>query len=106
MIGMMVDQKDEAPQNVVTSLVWHMRPTVDAVIAQTENGPEGVDLGKFSFMKVLGSELVDPNTDVVGGVPGDLLTAVSTKEDAIMSGSFVTPIDESAPASSITVSKN
>jgi len=55
---------------------------------------------------VLGSELVDPNTDVVGGVPGDVLTAVSTKEDAIMSGSFVTPIDESAPASSITVSKN
>ena len=40
-IGMMVDQKEEAPENVVTSLVWHMRPTVEAVVAQAKNGPEG-----------------------------------------------------------------
>ena len=33
-IGMMVDQQDEAPRNVVTSLVWNVRPTVDAVVEQ------------------------------------------------------------------------
>jgi basic membrane protein A and related proteins len=104
-IGMMVDQKAEAPENVLTSLVWNMRPTVDAVVAQAKNGPEAVDLGKYSFMKVNGSELVAPNTDVVGGVPEDVLTAVQAKQDAIMSGEFVTPVDESAPARSITVSE-
>ena len=39
-VGMMVDQQDEAPQNVATSLIWHMRPTVDAVIEQAKNGPQ------------------------------------------------------------------
>ena len=29
-IGMMVDQQDLAPQNVVTSLVWNMQPTIEA----------------------------------------------------------------------------
>ena len=33
-IGMMVDQKEEAPKNVVTSLLWNVRPTVDAVTEQ------------------------------------------------------------------------
>jgi basic membrane protein A len=101
--GMMVDQKSEAPSNVVSSLVWNMRPTVDAVVAQVKNGPEGVDLGSFSFMKVHGSELVAVNTEITGGVPQDLLAKVTAKQSAIMDGSFVTPVDESKPASSITV---
>ena len=40
-IGMMVDQKEEAPEHVVTSLIWNVRPTVDAVIAQIEERPRG-----------------------------------------------------------------
>ena len=104
-IGMMVDQKDEAPGHVVTSLIWHMRPTVDAVVAQAENGPEATDLGEYSFMKVDGSELAPINTDIVGGVPDELVSQVEEKQAAIMDGSFETPVDESAPASSIDVSK-
>jgi len=102
-IGMMVDQVDEAPGHVVTSLIWHMRPTVDAVVAQAKDGPEGVDLGEYSFMKVGGSELAPLNTDVVGGIPDDLVNQVEEMKAAIMDGSSVTPIDESAPASSIDV---
>ena len=30
--GMMVDQKDQAPEHVVSSLVWDMRPTIEAVV--------------------------------------------------------------------------
>jgi len=104
-IGMMVDQEAEDPAHVVTSLVWHVRPTADAVIAQTQSGPEGVDLGEFSFMKVNGSELVPINTDITGGVPADLVTKVEETQAAIMDGSFVTPVDESAPGGSIDVSK-
>ena len=81
-IGMMVDQEEEAPEHVVTS-IWNVRPTVDAVIAQIENGPEAVDLGKYSFMKAGGSSIADINVDVVGGVPEDLVAKVEEKEAAI-----------------------
>ena len=104
-IGMMVDQLAEAPGHVATSLIWHMRPTVDAVIAQTEDGPAAVDLGEYSFMKVGGSELAPLNMDVVGGIPEELAKTIEDQEAAIMDGSFVTPIDESAPAGSIAVSE-
>jgi basic membrane lipoprotein Med (substrate-binding protein (PBP1-ABC) superfamily) len=104
-IGMMVDQQAEAPDHVVTSLVWHVRPTADAVVAQAQKGPQGVDLGKYSFMKVNGSELVAINAGIPGGVPEALVAQVKEKQAAIMDGSFVTPVDESAPANSIDVSK-
>jgi basic membrane lipoprotein Med (substrate-binding protein (PBP1-ABC) superfamily) len=104
-IGMMVDQHDEAPKNVVTSLIWHMRPTVDAVTEQAKSGPMAADLGEYSFMKVGGSELAPINTDVVGGVPSELVDKVEAKKKEIMDGSFTTPVDESAPAGSIDVSK-
>ena len=103
--GMMVDQRSDAPQHVVTSLLWNMRPTVDAVIKQAKTHPEAVDLGKYSFMKAGGSELAPLNHDVVGGLPAPLVTKVETKEKALMSGSTTTPVDESAPAGSIDVSK-
>ena len=102
-VGMMVDQQEEAPQHVVTSLIWHMRPTVDAVVEQAESEPQAVDLGEYSFMKVGGSELAPVNTDIVGGVPEELVAQVEEKQAAIMDGSFVTPVDESAPRSSIEV---
>ncbi|HEU4515198.1 MAG TPA: BMP family protein [Nocardioidaceae bacterium] len=104
-IGMMVDQKEEAPNHVVTSLIWHMRPTVDAVVEQATGEPQAVDLGKYSFMKEGGSELAPINTDIVGGVPDELVQQVEEKEQAILDGSFTTPVDESAPAGSIDVSK-
>ena len=104
-IGMMVDQQDEAPENVVTSLVWNVRPTVDAIIAQIADGPEAVDLGEYSFLKAGGSSIAPINTDVVGGVPAELVDLVSAKQEEIMSGSFTTPVDESSPKGSIDVSQ-
>ena len=105
-IGMMVDQMDEAPGHVATSLIWNMRPTVDAVIAQAKNGPEALDLGKYSFMQEGGSELAPLNTGIVGGIPDDLAKRVEAKKQAILDGSFKTPVDESAPSGSIDVSKS
>ncbi len=104
-IGMMVDQQDEAPENVVTSLVWNVRPTVDAIVKQISGGPEAVDLGEFSFLKEGGSSMAPINTDVVGGVPADLVEMVTAKEQEIMSGAFVTPVDETSPKGSIDVSQ-
>jgi basic membrane protein A and related proteins len=104
-IGMMVDQHAEAPRNVVTSLVWHMLPTVEAVVAQAKGSPKAEDLGKYSFMKANGSELAEINTNIVGDMPKELVQKVEDKKAAMMDGSFTTPVDESAPAGSIDVAK-
>jgi basic membrane lipoprotein Med (substrate-binding protein (PBP1-ABC) superfamily) len=104
-VGMMVDQKEDAPGHVVTSLIWNMRPTVDQIIEQAIDGPEAVDLGEYSFMNVGGSELAEINTDVVGGVPADLVEQVETRQQEIMDGDFVTPVDEEPPAGSIDASQ-
>jgi basic membrane lipoprotein Med (substrate-binding protein (PBP1-ABC) superfamily) len=101
-IGMMVDQSDEAPDSVVTSLLWDMRPTIDAVVKQIKDGPKAADLGQYSFMKNGGSDIADINTGVSGGVPQDLVAQVDAKKQAIMSGDFEVKVDESAPKGSIT----
>jgi basic membrane lipoprotein Med (substrate-binding protein (PBP1-ABC) superfamily) len=103
-IGMMVDQQSEAPKNVMTSLVWNMRPTVDEVIKEFKAGSlHSQNLGQFSFMKNGGSSLAPINSDVPGGIPQDLIDKVTAKQKDIMEGAFETPIDESAPAGSTTV---
>lgn len=104
-VGMMVDQKSEAPEFVATSLIWHTRPTIDAVIEQALNGPHGIDLGKFSFMKEMGSELAPLNLDIFGGIPDDLVEKIEAKKKEILDGTVTTKVDESAPAGSIDASK-
>jgi basic membrane protein A and related proteins len=101
-IGMMVDQKEDAPQHVVTSLLWDVRPTVDAVVKQIEDGAQAVDLGEYSFMKNGGSSIAEINTNIVGGAPDDLVERVEAKKEEIESGSFTVPVDESAPKGSVT----
>ncbi len=103
-IGMMVDQKDEAPQNVMTSLVWNMRPTVDEVIKEFNAGNlHSQNLGQYSFMKNGGSSLAPINTDVPVEISDELIAQIDAKKQEIMDGTFETPIDESAPAGSTSV---
>ena len=104
-VGMMVDQKEEAPKNVVIALLWNVRPTVDAVTEQATWKPASEDLGTYSFMKEGGSDIALINTDIVGGVPDDLVKQVEDKKQQILDGSFTTPVDESAPKGSIDVSQ-
>ena len=103
-IGMMVDQRSEAPKNVMTSLVWNMRPTVEEIIKEYKAGTlHSQDLGQFSFMKNGGSSLAPINTDIPGGIPQELIDKVTAQQKQIMDGSFTTPVDEKAPAGSTTV---
>lgn len=102
-IGMMIDQHDEAPNHVMTSLVWNMRPTVDEAVRLFHEGTiHDTNLGSFSFLKEGGSWLAPINSDIPGGIPEDLIEKVEAKEKAIMDGSFVTPVNEDAPAGSTT----
>ena len=105
-IGMMVDQQELAPDNVVTSLVWNMQPTVEALVEQVSDGSyEAQNLAQYSFMVNGGSSIAPINTDIVVDVPDDLVTLVSEREAEILSGDFETPIDEEAPEGSIDVTQ-
>lgn len=103
-IGMMVDQKSQAPKNVMTSLVWNMRPTVEEVLKEFKAGTlHSQNLGQYSYMKNGGSSLAPINTDIPGGIPQALIDKVMAKQKDIMDGTFTTPIDEKPPAGSTTV---
>ena len=103
-IGMMVDQKDEAPEHVVTSLVWNMRPTVDAVVEDVVDGSyEAQNLAEYSFMVNGGSDITEINTDTAFEIPAELIERVEAKKEEILGGEFETPINEGAPAGSTTV---
>lgn len=104
-IGMMVDQKSAAPKNVLTSLVWNMKPTIDHIVSEynSTGTVKAQDLAQFSFMKNGGSSLAPINTEVPGGVPDTVSAAVDAKQKAIMDGSFTTPVNEEAPTGSTTV---
>jgi basic membrane protein A len=102
--GMMVDQKNQAPGHVVTSLLWNMRPTVDAVVQAVADGSyEAQNLAEFSFMANGGSDIAEINTETAFEIPAGLIEQVEAKKAEILDGVFETPVDEEAPAGSTTV---
>lgn len=105
-IGMMVDQQELAPDNVVTSLVWDMQPTVEHLVEAVSAGEyEAENLAQFSFMANGGSSIAPINTDLVVEVPADLVTLVEDRQAEILDGTFETPIDEESPEGSIDVTE-
>jgi len=102
--GMMVDQQQQAPGHVVSSLLWNMKPTVEAIVADVEAGDFAAsNLAEYSFMANGGSSLAPINTATDFEIPADLLAAVEARQSEILDGSFETPINEDAPAGSTTV---
>ncbi len=103
-VGMMVDQQAEAPDYVVTSLLWNMRPTVEQVVSEIVGGTfKASNLGTYSYMVNGGSSIAPINTKTAFTIPSELLTKVQARQDEIKSGAFATPINENAPAGSTTV---
>lgn len=104
-IGAMADQKSQAPDSVMTSLLWDMGPTVKAVVeAVADKSFAASNLKEHSFMKGGGSALAEVNTAVKGGIDAALIAKVMAKEKEILSGAFTTPVDEKTPAGSVGAS--
>lgn len=102
-IGNMSDQSAEAPDNVITSVVWDMAPTVDYVLKEVAGGTyTAQDLGQFSSYGKGGAKLATINTAVGGGIPQALLDQVQAKEADIASGVFRVDVNEGTPDGSVT----
>jgi basic membrane lipoprotein Med (substrate-binding protein (PBP1-ABC) superfamily) len=99
--GNMSDQRELAPEYVVSGPVWSMEPTVDYIISQVKGGTyTAQDLKDFSMVAKGGAWLAPINTDVTGGIPTELVDMVTAKEAEIKSGLFRVDIDEAQPPAS------
>jgi basic membrane protein A and related proteins len=100
--GNMSDQKDLAPQNVLTGPVWNMEPTTKFVIDQVTKGSyTAQDLKDFSMMGKNGASLAPLNADVQGGIPKEVSDLVAKREQEIRDGLFRVNIAEEQPAGSV-----
>lgn len=101
-VGNMADQQELGPQNVVTSVMWNMTPTVEYVVDQVLAGAyTSQDLKDFTMMAKGGADLAPINPAL--NVPADLASAVEAKKADILSGLFRVDINESQPAGSTVV---
>jgi len=90
----MSDQSSQAPETVVTSVIWDMAPTVDYVLKQIAAGAYAAqDLGYFSSYAKGGAKLAP----IMAGVPQDLLDKVTAVEESIKSGAFRVDVNEGTP---------
>ncbi|HSH21260.1 MAG TPA: BMP family protein [Candidatus Caenarcaniphilales bacterium] len=100
--GNMADQKDLAPEHVVSSVVWNMGPTAAYVIDQVLAGSyTAQDLKDFSMFAKGGASLAEINTGVKAGVPDDLVAQVNEAEEQIRSGLLRVDINEATPPGSV-----
>ena len=98
-ISNMSDQSSLAPDTVITGPVWDMSPTINAAIRQVQNDAyTAADFGTFSLMAKGGARLA-PLHDWETKLPADVLALVKEKEQAILSGDFRVPVNESTPVS-------
>mgnify|MGYP000368442003 CR=1 FL=1 len=100
--GNMSDQRELAPESVLTSPVWNMAPTVKFVLDQVLAGSyTAQDLKDFSMMGKGGASLAPLNMDVKGGIPQDVADLVEKREQEILDGLFRVNIAEEQPAGSV-----
>jgi basic membrane lipoprotein Med (substrate-binding protein (PBP1-ABC) superfamily) len=100
--GNMSDQKDLAPDTVITGPVWNMGPTVKFVIDQVLAGSyTSQDLKDFSMIGKGGASLAPLNTGVKGGIPPAVQTQVEKRLQEIVDGIYRVNIDEAQPAGSV-----
>jgi basic membrane lipoprotein Med (substrate-binding protein (PBP1-ABC) superfamily) len=98
-----MDQKSVAPQSVVTSNVWNMRPTVKYILNQVKAGSyTSQDLKDFSMVAKGGASLAEINTDVTGGIPAEVVAKAEAAMAAIKAGTLRVDINEAVPAGSVT----
>jgi basic membrane lipoprotein Med (substrate-binding protein (PBP1-ABC) superfamily) len=96
-IGNMSDQNELAPDHVLTSVTWNMRPTVDYLINQVEAGAfTAQDLKDFSMMAKGGASLA-PYHGTENSIPQDLRDMVGERLQQIEDGLFRVDIDEAQP---------
>jgi len=97
--GNLVDQNSVAPDTVVTGPVWDLWPTVNHVLTAIKEGDfQAIDYREWSMMAKGGAYLA-PYHGFDQKLPAEVKDMVSQRQDEILTGRFVVPVDESTPQS-------
>jgi len=95
-IGNVIDTSADYPGTILASALWHMEPTIDKAIANVAAGTfEAADYGQYSFMAYGGGSMVLDKSLV----PGDVVSAVTAKEEEILGGLFRVNVNDARPQS-------
>ena len=99
-IGNVINTQAQYPETVVASALWNMEPTIDAALKAVKAGQfKAEDYGKYSMMKVKGSEL-SPLGSFEGKVPKAVMDKVAARSKEILDGRFTVKVDDSQPKGS------
>ena len=86
--GNMSDQKELAPESVVSGPVWNMNPTVEYIVSQVKAGAyTAQDLKDFSMVAKGGASPGAHQHGVTGGIPQELIDQVTAKERKLRAAS-------------------
>jgi len=97
--GNMSDQHSLAPEVVITSVCWNMKPTIKYCVESVSNGQwKAQDLREYSMMAKGGAYLA-PFHEFEKKLPKEVIAEVKSLEAKIKSGEFIVPIVETRPLS-------
>jgi len=98
-IGNVIDTQADYPETVVASAIWNFEPTLNMAISQVKDGTfSAADYGMYSTMKEGGATLAPLGT-FEGKVPQEAMDMVEARKAEIMSGDYVTEINDEEPKS-------
>lgn len=98
-IGNLTDTQPQFPQTVVTCCLWHMEPTINAVVAQLKKDAFlATDYSESMTLKNGGASLA-PFGTFEAKIPSNLKEKVRQREAELRQGSFKLQIDVKEPKS-------
>jgi basic membrane lipoprotein Med (substrate-binding protein (PBP1-ABC) superfamily) len=98
-IGNLVNTQAQFPETVVTCALWHMEPTINAVLEQVKAGRfVATDYSEAMTLKNGGASLA-PFGTFENRVPAELKTKIKQREAEFKQGAFKLNIDASEPKS-------
>ncbi len=98
-VGNLLDQYSEAPEHVITSITWHMEPTLRAAFKAIRSGTfKGENYKKYTMLRAGGAALA-PWHGWDKKLGPEIVAMVEKKRKEIVSGKFTVPIIDDVPKS-------
>jgi len=98
-IGNLLDQYEDGPEVVVTSITWNMEPTLRAAFSAIRGGYfRGLDFGEYTMLRKGGADLA-PWHGWDKKISPEILKMLDKRKKEILAGTFRVPINETVPRS-------
>jgi basic membrane lipoprotein Med (substrate-binding protein (PBP1-ABC) superfamily) len=98
-IGNLLDQNEEAPDTVITSVTWNMEPTLRAAFKAIRGGYfRGIDYAEYTMLRKGGAALA-PWHGWEKKLSPEVLKMIDKRKKEILAGTFRVPVNEAVPQS-------